>query len=50
VPYLRLRGRWLRDAGFAIGQHKGSLGRTKIRERSFRDLRKIASLELDVPL
>ncbi len=21
VPYLRLRGRWLRDAGFAIGRN-----------------------------
>jgi type I toxin-antitoxin system toxin SymE len=21
VPYLRLRGRWLRDAGFVIGRH-----------------------------
>ena len=21
VPYLRLRGRWLRDAGFEIGRH-----------------------------
>jgi hypothetical protein len=21
VPYLRLRGRWMQDAGFAIGRH-----------------------------
>jgi toxic protein SymE len=21
VPYLRLRGRWLQDAGFVIGRH-----------------------------
>jgi type I toxin-antitoxin system toxin SymE len=21
VPYLRLRGRWLQDAGFMIGRH-----------------------------
>ena len=21
VPYLRLRGRWLQDAGFTIGRH-----------------------------
>ena len=35
VPYLRLRGRWLQDAGFTIGRHvtiEGSEGRMTIEQ------------------
>ena len=35
VPYLRLCGRWLQDAGFVIGRHvkiEGSAGRMTIEQ------------------